>query len=57
MHLALDAATNGPRQPRFYSLFYRLRWAFNVRRHGWHEEFDLHGWAEQEHQPWWQYLY
>ncbi len=57
MHLALDSATNGPRHPKFYSLLYRLRWAFNVRHLGWHEEFDLHGWAEQTPEPWWRHLY
>lgn len=57
MHLAVDSATNGPRQAKFYSLLYRLRWVFKIRHRGWHEEFDLHGWAEQERQPWWQYLY
>ena len=57
LHLALDSATNGPRQPKFYSLLYRMRWAFNVRRLGWHEELDLHDWANKARQPWWRYLY
>ena len=57
MHLALDSATNGPRQPKFYSLLYRLRWAFDVRNRGWHDEFDLHDWAEHAPEPWWRYLY
>lgn len=57
LHLIMDSAMNGPRQPKFYSIIYRLYWSFNVRRIGWNNNFDLHSWARRDDTPWWRYIY